>query len=253
MSIVQIGLPALTVAFRDEFGLGPSGFGVLFAVAGLGSAAALVVAGSAVDRFGPRPTLVVGGAVGAAGLAIAGLARTATEIGIALAVSGAGLAAIPMVGMTEILTRSPPDRRGLLLGARQMAVPAGGLVASLDASRAVPPWRVRPRIPGSGRGNRGDRLRLRRAVRSAGSARAPPPREREPPPPPPADPPHRRLLLDRPCRGTDLHGLAGTRGRVLGSRRRARPHRAHVRFDGRTSRLGPDRGPRPRVPAAGGP
>ena len=49
---------------------------------------------------------------------------------VALLISGVGAAAVPVAGMTAILIHFPPDRRGRILGLRQMAVPVGGFVAA---------------------------------------------------------------------------------------------------------------------------
>src|SRR5689334_1984052 len=43
---------------------------------------------------------------------------------------GIGAAAVAVAGRTAILAQFPPERRGRLLGVRQMAVPAGGFVAA---------------------------------------------------------------------------------------------------------------------------
>ena len=62
VSMVQFGLPAIGLEVRDAPGLGPAGFGAVFAAVGLGSAAALLPTGMLVDRFGPRPVLLAGAA-----------------------------------------------------------------------------------------------------------------------------------------------------------------------------------------------
>ncbi|CAA9541410.1 MAG: hypothetical protein AVDCRST_MAG79-1897 [uncultured Thermoleophilia bacterium] len=131
ISLIQFGLPALTFALRDERGVGPAEFGVLFAAVGLGSAVSLIVAGRACDRLGARPVLVVGTVVGAAGLAAAGISTSSAGLAGALFVAGVGGAAVPVAGMTAVLAHFPPERRGTVLGLRQTAVPAGGAVAAL--------------------------------------------------------------------------------------------------------------------------
>ncbi len=179
ISLVQFGLPALTFALRDELGIGPAQFGFLFAVVGVGSGVALALAGRACDRFGARPVLLAGSIVGAAGLAGAGLSGSTTGLAAALFVAGVGGAAVPVAGMTSILAHFPPDRRGMVLGLRQTAVPAGGalaalllpplaragglrlaflvpaalvLVSGLAFAAAVGPGRTASRVPGRPRG-----------------------------------------------------------------------------------------------------
>ena len=41
---------------------GRAGFGAVFAAVGLGSAVALIPSGMLVDRYGPRPVLLIGAA-----------------------------------------------------------------------------------------------------------------------------------------------------------------------------------------------
>jgi len=74
--------------------------------------------------------LIFGSLVGATGLTAAGFAPTIPVMFGALLVSGIGAAAVPVAGMTAILTHFPPERRGRILGLRQMAVPVGGFVAA---------------------------------------------------------------------------------------------------------------------------
>src|SRR4051794_41872942 len=59
VSIVQFGLPAIGVDIQNTFGLGPAGFGAVFAAVGLGSAVALIPAGMLVGCFCARPGLPV--------------------------------------------------------------------------------------------------------------------------------------------------------------------------------------------------
>jgi MFS family permease len=130
ISLIQFGLPALTFALKDDLGIGPARYGVLFATTGVGPAVALVVAGRLCDLVGARRVLVVGSTIGAGGLFLAASVHGFAPLCVALLVSGIGAAAVPVAGMTAILAQFPPERRGRLLGVRQMAVPAGGLVAA---------------------------------------------------------------------------------------------------------------------------
>jgi MFS family permease len=130
ISLIQFGLPALTFALKDDLGIGPARYGVLFATTGVGPAAALVVAGRLCDVVGARRVLVVGSAIGSGGLFLASSVHGFYALCGALLVSGLGAAAVPVAGMTAILAQFPPERRGRLLGVRQMAVPAGGFVAA---------------------------------------------------------------------------------------------------------------------------
>ncbi len=129
-SLVQFGLPALFFALRDEFGMGPARFGLIFAAIGIGSGLMLAVAGRLCDRLGARPVLVAGTIVGALGLLTAGLAPNEAVLGLGLFIAGIGGAAVPVAGMTTLLRVFPPEQRGMVMGLRQMAVPAGGVIAA---------------------------------------------------------------------------------------------------------------------------
>ena len=130
ISLVQFGLPALTLALRNDRGVTTVEFAFLFGATGVGPAVALIAAGRLCDRIGARPVLIGGSIIGATGLTVAGFAPTLPVMFAALLVSGMGAAAVPVAGMTAILTHFPPDRRGRILGLRQMAVPVGGFVAA---------------------------------------------------------------------------------------------------------------------------
>jgi MFS family permease len=130
ISLVQFGLPALTLALRDDRGVSTVEFAFLFGATGVGPAVALIAAGRLCDRIGARPVLIGGSIIGATGLTVAGFAPTLPVMSAALLISGIGAAAVPVAGMTAILNHFPPARRGRILGLRQMAVPVGGFVAA---------------------------------------------------------------------------------------------------------------------------
>ena len=130
ISLVQFGLPALTFALREARGVTTIEFAMLFAATGVGPAFALVAAGRLCDRIGARPVLIGGSVIGATGLVAAGLVPSVAAMFVALLLSGVGAAAVPVAGMTTILIHFPPERRGRVLGLRQMAVPVGGFIAA---------------------------------------------------------------------------------------------------------------------------
>jgi MFS family permease len=149
-SVVSFGLPAIGADIRSELDLGPAGFGAVFAALGVGSAVALVPAGMLVDRFGARRILLVGGAVNAGGLIAAGFASHAVPFALAAFVGGVGGAAVPVAGMTSVLREFPPERRGVALGWRQLAVPLGGTIGSLALPGLVALGGVRLAMVGAG-------------------------------------------------------------------------------------------------------
>jgi MFS family permease len=130
VSVVQFGLPAIGVEIQNKFGLGPAGFGAVFAAVGLGSAVALIPAGMLVDRFGARPVLLIGAAINFCAYLAASAAPNAALFAAAIFLAGIGSSAVPVAGMSSLLREFPPHRRGIALGWRQLAVPLGGAIGA---------------------------------------------------------------------------------------------------------------------------
>jgi MFS family permease len=130
VSVVQFGLPAIGIEIQNKFDLGPAGFGAVFAAVGLGSAVALIPAGMLVDRFGARPVLLIGAAINFCAYLAASVAPNAALFAAAIFVAGIGSSAVPVAGMSSLLREFPPERRGIALGWRQLAVPMGGAIGA---------------------------------------------------------------------------------------------------------------------------
>ena len=130
VSVVQFGLPAIGVDIQNTFGLGPAGFGAVFAAVGLGSAVALIPAGMLVDRFGARPVLLTGATINFCAYLAASVAPNAALFAAAIFLAGIGSSAVPVAGMSSLLREFPPERRGIALGWRQLAVPMGGAIGA---------------------------------------------------------------------------------------------------------------------------
>ncbi|HSS54089.1 MAG TPA: MFS transporter [Gaiellales bacterium] len=130
VSVVQFGLPAIGVDIQNTFGLGPAGFGAVFAAVGLGSAVALIPAGMLVDCFGARPVLLLGAAINLCAYLAASVAPNAALFAAAIFLAGIGSSAVPVAGMSSLLREFPPERRGIALGWRQLAVPMGGAIGA---------------------------------------------------------------------------------------------------------------------------
>jgi len=131
VSVVQFGLPAIGVDIQNKFGLGPAGFGAVFAAVGLGSAVALIPAGMLVDRFGARPVLLAGATINFCAYLAASVAPNAALFAAAIFLAGIGSSAVPVAGMSSLLREFPPERRGIALGWRQLAVPMGGTIGAV--------------------------------------------------------------------------------------------------------------------------
>jgi sugar phosphate permease len=130
LAAVQGGLPALGPAIQEEFGLSLVQVTAVFTSFAVGTVTTLLAWGVLADRIGERSVIAVGLGLGA--LLMAGVAASdgygALLGGTALA-GALGSAAIAASGRA-VFSWFPRDERGLALGLRQTAVPAGAALAS---------------------------------------------------------------------------------------------------------------------------
>ena len=131
VSIAQFGLPAIGPELQDEYGLGLAGLGAVLTASLLGSGLTLLPGGVVVDRYGSRLPLAIGTAFGAGGLAVAAFAPSTAVLLVSLLVAGVGSGFVPIAGFGALMRAYDVTRRGFALGIRQMAVPVGGLIASV--------------------------------------------------------------------------------------------------------------------------
>jgi MFS family permease len=130
-SLVTFGLPAIALQIRDRLDVGVAGFGAVYAAVGLGSAIALIPAGMLVDRLGARGVLVIGGVVNGLGTLAAAGCTNAYAFSAALLVAGIGGSAVPVAGMSALMRAFAPEKRGAVMGWRQLAVPLGGTIGAI--------------------------------------------------------------------------------------------------------------------------
>ena len=131
VSIVQFGMPAIEPQIRSHLQIGPAGFGAVFAAIGLGSAMVLMPVGILVDRFGARPVLFGGRAAERRGYLAAASTSNAWAFAGGVFLAGVGSAAVPVAGMSSLIRAFPPEKRGIVLGWRQLAVPMGGTIGAV--------------------------------------------------------------------------------------------------------------------------
>lgn len=125
----------LAPALREEYGLSLSEIGLLLSAEWAGSLVTLLPWGLAADRFGERVVLTLGLAGCALGLVAAAYAPDFRSLAALLALAGGAGASVNSASGRAVMHWFGAGERGLALGVRQTAVPAGGLVAAL----AVPP------------------------------------------------------------------------------------------------------------------
>ena len=129
--MVGIGLPALSPALRDAFGLTLAEVGVLLSAVWIGATVTLLPWGLLADRTGERWALAIGLGLCGFGLAAASLAETFVSLVVVLAVAGAAGASVNAASGRAVLAWFGPQERGLALGVRQTAIPIGGGIAAV--------------------------------------------------------------------------------------------------------------------------
>lgn len=129
------GLPVLAPTLQDELDLSLGEIGLLLAAAWVGSMFTLLPWGLAADRFGERAALALGLAACAVFLAAAAFAGSLWALFMLLALAGACGSSVNSASGRAVMQWFGPAERGLALGIRQSAIPAGGLIGAL----VVPP------------------------------------------------------------------------------------------------------------------
>jgi len=137
ISAVQLGLPAIASELRDRYGLSLAGTGGLLAASTVGIIATLLAWGALADRIGER-RVIAGGLAGAAtALVLASRAESAGALALALVAVGMLGASANAASGRAVVGWFGPRERGLALGMRHMATPAGGAVAAALLPLAV--------------------------------------------------------------------------------------------------------------------
>lgn len=125
------GLPVLAPTLQSELDLSLGEIGVLLAAAWVGSTLTLLPWGLAADRFGERIALTLGLSACAAFLAAAAFATTFWALFLLLALAGAAGSSVNSASGRAVMQWFAPSERGLALGIRQSAIPAGGVIGAL--------------------------------------------------------------------------------------------------------------------------
>jgi sugar phosphate permease len=126
-----LGLPAIAPAIRDHYDLTLPQTGVVLAAGSFGAIVTLLLWGVVADIVGERAVIAVGQLGTAAALVWAGSAGTFSELVAALAVAGAVGTGVNAASGRAVMAWFGEEERGLALGIRQMAVPLGGGIAAI--------------------------------------------------------------------------------------------------------------------------
>ncbi len=126
-----LGLPAIAPAIRDHYDLTLPQTGVVLAAGSFGAIVTLLLWGVVADIVGERAVIAVGQLGTAAALVWAGSAGTFGELVAALAVAGAVGTGVNAASGRAVMAWFGEEERGLALGIRQMAVPLGGGLAAI--------------------------------------------------------------------------------------------------------------------------
>lgn len=130
-SVTQQGTVVLGVFFAAAYHLSLAQMGAVVSSLTLGLVVSGLVVGSLVDRFGAQRVLGAGTVLLVAIATVIGATRELPVTVALLFALGLVLGTVPVSGTTAILAAWPRERRGLPMGVRQMAVPAGAMAAAL--------------------------------------------------------------------------------------------------------------------------
>lgn len=148
---VQIAISAITQAFpalvpfaKADLGLTRAQAGLFATVLSVGMFAALLPAGWAVDHFGERAVLLVGGVLTGVFALIATLGGSFLELVPLLVLVGIAASTPTPAGSTAIMAAFPVHGRGFVMSLRQTGIPIGGAIAAglLPPIAARAGWRL---------------------------------------------------------------------------------------------------------------
>jgi sugar phosphate permease len=130
-AVLFVGLPILAPTLREEYSLSLAQIGLLLAAAWIGATLTLLPWGLAADRFGERSVLSLGLAICAVCAAGAAYAPSFAVLLVLLGAAGAAGASTNAASGRAVMHWFGANERGLALGVRQTAIPAGAFVAAL--------------------------------------------------------------------------------------------------------------------------
>jgi sugar phosphate permease len=130
-SALFVGMAALAPAIQREYDVGLARMGIVLSAVNIGLVVTLIGWGLLADRLGERSTIAVGLTGSAVALAAAGHAGSFASLVALLVFAGALGGCVQSGSGRAVMAWFAPAERGLALGIRQTAVPAGGFAAAL--------------------------------------------------------------------------------------------------------------------------
>ena len=126
VSLIGQAYPTLAPFIRADLGLSLAAVGLLNTFIYLGTMLGSLPSGWLTDRLGSRTVMIVGTLAGAGlAVAVAVLAQSQWIFIPLLFLVGLVVASSTPAGAQAVALSFPPERRGLVIGLRQMAVPLG--------------------------------------------------------------------------------------------------------------------------------
>ncbi|GIW25054.1 MFS transporter [Meiothermus sp.] len=144
VSLIGQAYPTLAPFIRADLGLSLAAVGLLNTFIYIGTMLGSLPSGWLTDKLGSRTVMIVGTLAGAGlAIAIALLAQSQWMFIPLLFLVGLVIASATPAGSQAVAQSFPPQRRGLVIGLRQMAVPLGGALAAaiLPAVAHFASWR----------------------------------------------------------------------------------------------------------------
>ncbi|WP_027877355.1 MFS transporter [Meiothermus cerbereus] len=144
VSLIGQAYPTLAPYIRADLGLSLAAVGLLNTFVYVGTMLGSLPSGWLTDKLGSRTVMISGTLAGAGvAVAIAVLAQSQWVLVPLLFLVGLVVASATPAGAQAVAQSFPPERRGLVIGLRQMAVPLGGALAAaiLPAVAYFTSWR----------------------------------------------------------------------------------------------------------------
>jgi sugar phosphate permease len=131
IGMISLGVGSLGPFIVTELQLTNNQLGFIGGAVNLGTTLTALLAGRAVDLWGEKKVLVIGGFATGVSILLASFANSFVSLVAFLVFTGLWAATSTPAGSKAIMTWFPFSQRGFALGIRQTGVPLGGMLAAL--------------------------------------------------------------------------------------------------------------------------